>query len=428
MKYLSIIVVALFVSVYSLLFFLPKPPLLQDIPFSTAVYDSQHQLLRLTLSQDEKYRLFTPLSQVSQQLVEATLLQEDQYYRWHYGVNPMSLVKALWQTYVVHSRRIGASTISMQVARLRLGMTSKTFAGKCWQIIRAIQLEMHYSKNEILEAYLNLAPYGRNIEGVGAASLIYFNTTSKRLTLPQALSLSVIPQNPIKRNPHHQDLKQSRDHLFQRWLQQHPQDANKMSLFRLPLAMRDIGDLPFRAPHFVNWVLKKEIKTSDQKEIYTTLDSGLQLMIERITHRYLARKRTLGVYNATVLLIDTKSMAVKASMGSANFFNPTIGGQINGVEIKRSPGSTLKPFIYGLALDQGLIHPNTVLKDVPHRFNGYNPENFDYDFMGPIKAKDALVLSRNIPAIFLSSSSFFAFTTTGFDKVKDGVSNILFLT
>ena len=172
----SIILVLLFVSGYALLFFLPKPLLLNEINFSKAVYDDDHhQLLRLTLSKDEKFRLFTPLSHISKQLIDATLLQEDQYFRWHFGVNPLAMFKAGWQTYAVKSRRVGASTITMQLARIRYRINSKKMSGKLWQIIRALQIEMHYSKEQILEAYLNLAPYGGNIEGVGAASLIYFN-------------------------------------------------------------------------------------------------------------------------------------------------------------------------------------------------------------------------------------------------------------
>lgn len=402
-KWLSISCLTLFVSVYLILFFSPKPLLFDGISFSKAIYDEQHQLLRLTLSKDEKYRLFTPLDQISPQLIEATLLQEDQYFRWHYGVNPLSMFKAIWQTYGVKARRVGASTITMQVARIRFGINSKKISGKLWQIIRALQIEMHYSKNDILEAYLNLAPYGGNIEGVGAASFIYFNTFANHLTLPQALTLSVIPQNPGKRTPENHDLKKIRDNLFIRWLGHHPKDENKKAVFALPLVMQNIHHLPFLSPHFVTMALNKAQNNSSLQDINTTLDSRAQVIMERIIRQYLARKKGLGVHNAAILLVDTRDMEIKAMLGSADFFDKKIGGQINGVETKRSPGSTLKPFIYGLALDQGLIHPNTVLKDVPHSFNGYNPENFDYDFMGPIKAKDALVLSRNIPAIYLSS-------------------------
>ncbi len=399
-KRLIITLVLLFVSASLILFLLPKPSLLQGLSFSKAVYDDQHHLLRLTLNNQDKYRLFTPLSQISTQLINGTLLQEDYYFRFHYGINPWATCKAIWQTYGRKTRRVGSSTITMQVARMRYGMNSKKIAGKLRQIIRAIQIEMHYSKDQILEAYLNLAPYGGNIEGVGAASLIYFGSAADKVTLPQALTLSIIPQNPGKRAPNHNELKRVRDHLFQRWVGQHPEDKIKQAMFDLPLELRSARSLPFGSPHFVNKVLQN---THKQQRIDTTLDTRAQIIIERIVGQYLARKKGLGVHNAAVLLLDSRTMEVKGLLGSANFFNKDISGQINGVETKRSPGSTLKPFIYGLALDQGLIHPNTVLKDVPRSFHGYNPENFDYDFMGPVKAKDALVLSRNVPAIDLSS-------------------------
>ncbi|CEK10697.1 penicillin-binding protein 1C [Legionella hackeliae] len=401
LKILSITLVTLFVSGWALLFFSPKPPLLKGISFSTAVYDNQHHLLRLTLSHDDKYRLFTPLSQISPQLINTTLLQEDQYFYWHYGINPVAVLKAGWQTYFVKSRRLGASTITMQVARIRYQINSKKLSGKIWQVIRALQLEMHYSKREILEAYLNLAPYGGNIEGVGAASLIYFDKQASKLGLHEALTLSVIPQNPIKRTPRNENLKEIRYKLFSRWIKDHPEDRNKESTINLPLEMRSLHDMPFVAPHLVYSVLNDySLKTQD---IVTTLDIHLQTILSRITNHYVARKKYIGVYNASVLLIDTRDMGVRSLIGSVDFFNKDIGGQINGTDAKRSPGSTLKPFVYGLAFDQGLIHPNTVLKDVPRSFGSYNPENFDYDFMGPIKAKDALVLSRNIPAIYLAS-------------------------
>lgn len=398
-KWISITLVLFFVSMWALLFFLPMPPLLNQLTYSRAVFDEHHQLLRLTLSEDSKYRLKTPLSEIVPTLIAATLLQEDQYFRWHNGVNPFSLMTASWQTYVLGSRRMGASTITMQVVRMRYGIHSKTLSGKIWQIIRALQLETHYSKNEILEAYLNLAPYGNNIEGVGAASLLYFGKPAHELSLPEALTLIVIPQNPTKRIPDRGALKDIRNKFFLRWLSAHPEDKNKKPTMELPLQIRSLRSAPFLAPHFVDEILAN---VSFNNQITTTLDLNLQKLIERITQRYLARKTYLGVNNAAVLLIDSRNMEVKALLGSANFFNHAIGGQINGTLVKRSPGSTLKPFIYALALDQGLIHPATVLKDVPRSFGNYNPENFDNDFAGPIKAKDALILSRNIPAVYLA--------------------------
>ena len=399
-KWLSITLVILVVSMGSLLFFLPAPPLLTGISYSKVVYDDHQRLLRLTLSRDAKFRLLVPLSDMPSSLINATLLQEDQYFRWHPGVNPVSILKAVWHTYFMGSRRMGASTITMQVARMRYGINSKTWSGKLWQIIRALQLEMHYSKNQILEAYLNLAPYGNNIEGAGAASLIYFGKPVKDLSLPDVLTLVVIPQNPAKRTPDRGMLKDIRNKLYARWLIKHPADQNKRAIMDLPLQLRSVKNLPFFAPHFVDAVLADSQVGSDK--IMTTIDLRLQTSIERVTRHYIARKSFLGVNNAAVLLLDTRNMEIKTMLGSADFFNKSISGQINGTQIKRSPGSTLKPFIYGLAIEQGLIHPATVLKDVPHSFGRYNPENFDNDFVGPIKAKDALILSRNIPAIYLA--------------------------
>lgn len=397
---ISLTLVLLIVSMWMMLFFSPVPPLLSGLSYSRAVYDDHHQLLRLTLSQDAKYRLFTPLESISPQLVSATLLQEDQYFHWHAGVNPVSLMKAGWRTYFLGPRRMGASTITMQVARIRYGINSKTLAGKVWQMIRALQLETHYSKSQILEAYLNLAPYGNNIEGVGAASLIYFGKSVNKLTLPEALTLVVIPQNPTKRVPDGGVLKLIRNKLYARWMIKYPKDKNIKSLFELPLQMRSLHSIPYLAPHFVNEVLSDTTDSSYQ--VNTTLDLRLQKIIERVTRHYISRKTNLGVNNAAVLLVDTRDMNIKAMLGSAGFFNSKISGQINGTAIRRSPGSTLKPFIYALAIDQGLIHPGTVLKDVPHSFGSYNPENFDNDFVGPVNAKDALILSRNIPAIYLA--------------------------
>ncbi len=388
-----------------------KPTLLQKISFSQAVYDEEHHLLRMTLSQDEKYRLFTPLSQISPLLIETTLLEEDQYFFWHFGINPVAILKAAWQTYLLKTRPIGASTITMQVARICYGIPSKRPLGKIWQIIKAMQLELFYSKEEILEAYLNLASYGGNIEGVGAASQIYFSKPASQLHLIDALELSVIPQHPNRRMPiaaNAAALKCARDRLFQRWIIQHPEDREKETLIELPLQLTK-KRFPFHAPHFVERILKQ----NSQLEVVTTLNLKLQKIIEKVTEHYLEEQKWQRINNTAVMLVDTRRMEVKALIGSGNYYDREINGQVNGSIAKRSPGSTLKPFIYALALDQGLIHPYTVLKDAATQFGDYNPENFDHDFLGPIKAKDALTLSRNIPAISLaeqlSNPTFYQF-------------------
>src|SRR5882757_5538072 len=178
---------------------LPKPPLLEGIDFSTRVRDRNGEVLRVTLTADQKYRIWTPLKEISPALVEATLRFEDKYYDKHPGVNPVSLLRATWSLVSSGQTRAGASTITMQLARLRFHLRTRTVGGKLRQIVYAIELERHYSKAQILEAYLNLAPYGRNIEGVGAATQIYFDKMPARLTAPEAVALSVIPQSPTRR-------------------------------------------------------------------------------------------------------------------------------------------------------------------------------------------------------------------------------------
>lgn len=381
---------------------LSKPKLLKNTDFSTAIYDTHHHLLRLTLTEDQKYRFFLPLKSISPLFIQATLLQEDKYFFDHPGINGISLIKAAWRTYILHHRQ-GASTITMQVARLAFHLNSHSLPGKIQQIIRALQIEWHYTKPEILEAYLNLAPYGNNIEGIEAASLIYYHQSAEKLTLPQALTLSVIPQNPSKRGIntfHYEKLLKARSNLFQRWLQAHPQDKILSPQINLPLANYSISQLPFLAPQFVNEVLRQN---AGAHEITTTLDLNLQNAIENVLQTFLKQKSDLGIHNASIILLDSNTMAVKALIGSGNFFDAKIEGQVDGTLAQRSPGSTLKPFIYALALEQGLIHPASILKDAKMSFGSYDPENFDYHFLGPISARDALILSRNVPAIYLAN-------------------------
>jgi penicillin-binding protein 1C len=382
---------------------------------SVAVYDAQHHLLRLTLASDQKYRLPVPLSRIPPVLIDAVLLREDRHFYAHPGVNPAAVGRAAWATYAQRGRRIGGSTITMQLVRLWSRINSRTPGGKLRQIFGAIELEALHSKREILEAYLNSAPYGRNVEGVGAASLIYFGKSVDRLTLAEALTLAVIPQSPGRRTPDrrgNQSLAQARARLYRQWVAVHPDDRRHEGLMNLPMAIRDTNDLPFLAPHFVNGILP----TAHGPEVMSSLDLRLQRLLERHIRSYVAEQRRVGINNAAAMLVDSRTMQVKAVVGSADFFNGSIQGQVNGTAAKRSPGSALKPFIYALAIDQGLVHPLTVLKDAPRSFSGFNPENFDGQFLGPITVKDALIRSRNIPAVSvtarLANPSFYSFLRT----------------
>lgn len=386
---------------------LARPPLLAGQSFSQAVYDRNGRLLRLTLAADEQYRLALPLARLSPQLIEATLLQEDQYFYWHLGVNPAALVRAAVRTYVQGDRRVGGSTISMQLARILHGIKSRTLSGKLEQISRALWLELRYSKEEILEAYLNRVSYGGNIQGVAAASLIYFSRDPAKLTLNEALTLTVIPQHPTRRRPDNPGaetdtvaLLAARQALYERWLERHPEHGSERSALALPFRARSPADLPFRAPHLAEAVLRDHPR---EPEIHTTLDPTLQHILERQTRQFVERRARVGIRNAAALLVDSRDMAVKAALGSVNYFDDDIQGQVNGMRARRSPGSALKPFIYALGIEQGVVHPLTMLKDAPASFGGYNPENFDREFVGPIKAGEALIKSRNLPAVYVAT-------------------------
>ncbi len=364
----------------------PKPHLLDETSFSPCYVDRNGQLLRLGLAEDDRYRVYVPLEKISPQLVEMTLLHEDRYFNEHGGFNPVALVRAAWFDWCNQGRRLGASTITMQLARLHYHLNTRTFWGKTCQIAAAIHLECHCSKHEILEAYLNLAPYGRNIEGAGAASLIYFGKEPAELSSVEAMTLAVIPQSPARRSlgsaAHNQALLKARDILLTQWLESHPEDGRLRGVLAMPLQMKLPRELPFRAPHLVEEMMMRE--TAPHAETRLSLDLALQDLLERQVTQYLTTRETDGFKNACALLIDYKSMEVRAAVGSANFDRTDIHGQVNGLKAQRSPGSALKPFIYALALDEGLIHPNSLLRDAPASFDGYDPENFDHNFAGPI--------------------------------------------
>ena len=378
---------------------LPKPPLLDGISFSQCVRDRNGKLLRVTLSADQKFRIWTPLAEVSPDLINATLRYEDKYYAHHPGVNPLALARCALDLLRFHRVTAGGSTITMQLARLRFHLHTRNISGKLEQIIRSVELERHYSKNEILEAYLNLAPYGRNIEGIGAASQIYFDKLASKLSRPEAVALSVIPQSPTRRALHIDRDNHSINLAQSNWYDRAKIDSNaEFSMRNFQPRMQT--EQKFFAPHFVQQVLES---SHERDQIITTLDFEKQRAIERRVTGYIASNRNRGIENAAVLLIDTRTMDVLAQVGSADFNNAAINGQVDGTRSPRSPGSTLKPFVYALALEQGLIHPLSILADAPRSFGEYNPENFDREFLGPIRACDALARSRNVPAVELAS-------------------------
>ncbi len=377
----------------------------RGIEFSAAYTDRNGELLEVFQTEEDKYRMFRPLSEYPPRFVEAVLMQEDRHYYSHNGVDLGAVVRAFWQTYIVRSRRIGASTITMQTAKLKYGIYTKSPAGKIKQIFLAWRLEFLYTKEQILECYLNLVPCGYNIEGFETASWYYFNKSVQDLSLSECFTLVVLPQNPIKRSPNRKknpkELLDARKILYDSWCQSHPEDIKDSVYFDMDIYT--VCDFPDHARHYTEMLNGSEFDYCRKRTgtVRTTIDLGIQRKIVRAVNSYVDQNRSLGVSNSAVLLIDKEKMEVVASVGSADYYDDSIEGQVNGTTAKRSPGSTLKPFIYALACEQGLIHYSTMLRDAPQSFSEYVPDNYESVFKGPLPAWFALCDSRNIPAVDL---------------------------
>jgi penicillin-binding protein 1C len=373
---------------------LPKPELLPPgAEFSHVVLDRDGRVLFLSLTRDGKYRLPVKLDDLSPKLLSATLEMEDRRFFSHHGADPRSLLRAAWGA-VTGQRLGGGSTLTMQYARLRWGLQTRTLWGKCVQLFRAAQIERHYGKREIAGAYFTFAPYGGNVEGAAAASLLWCGKSAHVLSLREAAALSVLPQSPTKRRPRadgtiSQSAKNAQARLMARLriARGEEQDAMDAEFTLRPIAP------PRLAPHYARRVASGN----------TTLDLAQQQTIERSIADFLTREHSRGLHNAAAILVHAPTREVRAYVGSAGFLNSNIAGQVDGVTARRSPGSALKPFIYALAFEEGIIQPHTLLDDAPRRFSTYNPENSDRGFLGPIPAGEALRRSRNVPAVELLS-------------------------
>ena len=394
LKWVGVLLVLLAVVYW----FLPKPDLLPpDLEYSRTVLDRGGRVIFLTTTSDGRLRLPVTMEQISPTLMEATLEMEDRRFFSHSGVDGKSLLRAAWG--VVSGQKLGGgSTLTMQLSRLRWRLATRSLGGKLEQLFRAIQLERHYSKPEIAAAYFTLAPYGGNVEGARAASFRWCGKAASELTLREAASLSAIPQSPRTRRPQtggNPLLAAAQARLMARLRAAHGEPPNELDAeFHL-----EPTRIPREAPHLARRRLREDPKSLT---VSTTIDLNQQHVVEQSIRDFLERWHSQGLRNAAALLLHAPTGEIRASVGSANFHDPGISGQVDGTRARRSPGSTLKPFIYAMALDAGLIQPQTLLDDAPRRFSGYNPENSDRNFLGPIAASEALRLSRNVPAVELS--------------------------
>ena len=334
--------------------------------------------------------------EVSPYYLDALLTYEDRWFYEHPGVNPLALLRATWQNLTGARVVSGGSTLSMQVARL-LDPHSRTFHGKLRQLWRTAQLEWHLSKDEILNLYLNRAPFGGTLQGVAAASWAYLGKSPAQLTHAEAALLAVLPQAPSRLRPdrHPQRAQQARDKVLRRLaeFQVWPQSAVDEAL-QEPLLLA-----PRLEPSLAPLLARRLNRPDSPPLIRTTLDATLQRRLEDLLLGW--RARLPEHTSAAILVVEEETMAVRAYLGSVDINDAKRFGHVDMISALRSPGSTLKPFLYGMALDEGLIHSESLLQDVPRRYGDYRPGNFSMGFSGAVPASTALSSSLNLPAVQL---------------------------
>ena len=372
-------------------------PLRNNISYSQQVVSSDNTLMYAFLSDDDKWRMLSESNEISPQLRKAIIYKEDRYFNYHFGVNPFAVVRAAFNNVVYQRRTSGASTITMQVARL-LYPKQRTYLNKFVEMFRAFQIEWTYSKDEILNLYFNLVPYGGNIEGIKAASLIYFGRKPDKMSLAQVVTLTIVPNRPSTLNPRSNSgeliiarnkwlNKMKADKLF-------PDDQINDALNEPIDAKR--AELPKLAPHFS---LRMHRQYPDLPIVHTTINLHHQQQLNSIAEKYSKRLFGYGIYNASVFIINNRTHNVEAYLGSADFSDQLHNGQVDGITAVRSPGSTLKPLVYSIAFDDGLLTPKCKIADVPVNFDGYTPENYNSKFNGSVSVEYALSNSLNIPAV-----------------------------
>ena len=395
LKFLLILLVLMVCSFFIADYFFPLS-ISQNKTTQTVVAEDETPLWRFA-DENGVWRYSVSLDEVPDYYLEVLLNYEDRYFYDHLGINPLSLFRAAWQN-ITNDRIVsGGSTISMQVARL-LYPHDRTLTGKLKQIFRTFQLELHYSKKEILTLYINHAPYGGTIEGIGAASWSYFGKQPKELTRSEAVLLAVLPQAPSRLRPDRfpERAKQARDKVLDRLAEYEVWSKDLIETVRRD----EIWVYPRKAPQLaplLAYRLKR--KYPDEDIIHSTIDVGIQYNLEDLAinrAKQLPPKTSLAI-----LVVDHTDMTVKGYVGSADFNDNERFGQIDMISALRSPGSTLKPFIYAFAIDEGMIHSESLLQDVPRITTDYRPTNFDEGFNGPVSASDALSKSLNLPAVQL---------------------------
>ncbi len=362
---------------------------------STVALDRDGRLLRAFETSDGRWRLPLRAKDVDPRFFTLLKAYEDRRFDRHGGVDFLALLRAGGQ--FVRTRHVvsGGSTLTMQAARLLEPRPERNLFAKARQILRAYQLEARFSKSEILDIYLALAPYGGNLEGLRAASLAYFGKEPRRLSTAEAALLVAIPQAPEARRPDRRvrSARAARDRVIDRAVAAGALSASIAARAKNeppPVARKPFPEL---APHVTEALARAH---PGRKILNLTLEASLQAGLEKLARD---RAERLGPkLTMAILVIDNGSGDILAHVGAADYFSKDRAGAIDMTEALRSPGSTLKPFIYAMAFGDGLAHPETLLDDVPTRYGAWKPTNFDDKFHGAVTAREALQLSLNLPA------------------------------
>ncbi len=374
-------------------------PLAQTRQVSTTIVDRNGKLLRAYAMADGRWRLpVAARTSVDPGYLKLLLAYEDRRFYSHAGVDPLALGRAAFQLATRGHIVSGGSTITMQLARLLEPRRERSVYAKLRQMVRAFELERKLTKDQILDLYLTLAPYGGNLEGIRAASIAYFGKEPKRLSLAEAALLVALPQSPeTRRLDRHPDAARAgRDRVLDRMVEEHQMSAEDAAQAKALPVPRLRKPMPILAPHSADAAMAT---VKDTDVIRLTLDSSLQKVLEALARD---RAQALGPnVSVGILAVDNASGEVLARVGSPDYFDDRRAGQVDMTRALRSPGSTLKPFIYGLAFEDGFVHPESLIDDRPIRFGSYAPENFDMTFQGTVPVRKALQLSLNVPAIVL---------------------------
>src|SRR5580693_5662617 len=374
-------------------------PLEQAREVSTTIVDRHGKLLRAYAMADGRWRLpVHAATDVDPTYLKLLFAYEDRRFYSHAGVDPLALGRAALQLVTRGHIVSGGSTITMQLARLMEPRRQRSVSAKLRQMVRAIEIERRLSKDQILNLYLALAPYGGNLEGIRAASIAYFGKEPKRLSLAESALLVALPQSPENRrlDRHPEEARIARDRVLDRMVEDGTisnEDAVAAKAVPVPRMRKSI---PILAPHSAD----RAVSTfKDTPVISLTLDSSLQKNLEALAHD---RAVSLGPnISVGIVAVDNESGDVLARVGSPDYFDDKRAGQVDMTRAVRSPGSTLKPFIYGLAFEDGFVHPESLIDDRPIRFGSYAPQDFDMTFQGTVPVRKALQLSLNVPAIAL---------------------------